>query len=201
MQGAEQAALQRVHRGEVRALRRDARQPEVDHLGLAARQHEHVRRLDVAVHDPLAMGVVDGAADPREQAQVLCEGAVAALRVVLQRLPVDQLHREVGLGPAGGLVRARLVDARDALVMQSSQGLGLVAEAAQGVRGERPRPYDLERHLFVLVVPLGAVDDSHAPLAEHVEDAIRADPVGLIPSAGGLIFGHAEQIEGFGGVL
>ena len=47
---------------------------EVDHLGhrpVVVLGHQHVRRLDVAVDDPLLMGVLDRLTDRHEQLQPL----------------------------------------------------------------------------------------------------------------------------------
>ena len=47
---------------------------EVDHLGhglAVVQRHQHVRRLDVAVDDPLLVGVLDRLADRDEQLQPL----------------------------------------------------------------------------------------------------------------------------------
>ena len=57
--------------------------------------HQHVRRLDVAVDDPLLMGVLDRLADRHEQLQPLARRQLLLVAVLRDRHALDQFHDEV----------------------------------------------------------------------------------------------------------
>ena len=67
------------------ALRRQLGEPEVEHLGVAVASDEDVRRLDVAVHDPLGVGrrqsLGDLAADPEHASISIGRPEIACLSV------------------------------------------------------------------------------------------------------------------------
>ena len=72
---------------------------EVDDLGdghAVDDGHQHVGGLQVAVDDPLLVGVLHGPADQDEQLQPLGDRKVLAVAVVGDRQAADQLHHEVG---------------------------------------------------------------------------------------------------------
>ena len=67
---------------------------EVHDLRLARRQHDHVGRLDVAVNDAVAVGVVEGARDLRDDAHHDRPGHGALAREVGERLAAQQLESD-----------------------------------------------------------------------------------------------------------
>jgi hypothetical protein len=78
----------------------------------------------------------------------------------LQRLPLDELHREEGAPVRQG---APVVDGRDTGVLQLGGDAGLVREAAGGARvGRELVPQHLDGHLAAQDGVGGAVDDAHA---------------------------------------
>ncbi|MCI0586633.1 MAG: hypothetical protein L0323_07315 [Planctomycetes bacterium] len=79
---------------------RDPGDAEVEDLRLAAAVDEDVAGLEVAVDHPLLVGVLDGVADPREELEARLDGEPESIGAPGERLPLDPLHGEEGLGPA-----------------------------------------------------------------------------------------------------
>ena len=132
---------------------------------------QQVRRLDVAVDDPLGMGVGqrlgDLDADPRRLA-VVEPGRRA------RRLPAALLQH--GVEPAAGdvlhdvemppLLLADAEDRHDVGVVQPSGGPGLAAEPGQvAVLGQ-----ELQRHVAVERALVRLADDPHAAPADLADD-------------------------------
>src|SRR5262249_50291038 len=98
--------------------------------------------------------------------------------IAVEALAVDQLHGEVRLRSVSAIRRPRLVDARDAGVLQAPKHERLLLEPAQQLRRGVARPDHPERHAAPRLALLGLVHDAHSPLAEHAEDAIGAEDLG-----------------------
>ena len=149
---------------------------EVDHLGhrlaVVERDH-HVGRLDVAVDDPLLVGVLDRLADRHEQLQPLARRQVVVVAVLGDRHAVDQLHDEVR---AAGFRGPGVEDAGDVDVVHHRQGLPLGLEPGDDLATVHARLDDLERDLALHGVRLlGHVDGAHAPFADLLQQLVRAD--------------------------
>ncbi len=128
--------------------------------------------------DALLVRVLHRVGDLGQDLQTVLRGQVVERRVLQDRPAADQLHREVGLRPGAGLEGARLVDLRDARVLQAPQHVRFVLEAREHL-GRRHAGVDhLERHRAARAVLLGLVDDAHAALAELGEDPVLPDAVG-----------------------
>ena len=149
---------------------------EVDHLGhrlAVVQRHQHVRRLDVAVNDPLLMGVLDRLADRDEQLEPFAGRELVAVAVLGDRDALDQLHDEVG--PAG-VGRAGVEDLGDVGVVHQRQGLPLGLEAGDHLVGVHARLDDLEGDLAADgLLLLGHEDDAHAAFADLLQQLVGAD--------------------------
>ena len=135
-------------------------------------------RLDVAVHDTVAVGEVQSLGHEHHE---LGGGAVAlrgiaaealrgtgALQLELgsQVVPGDQLHREVVI--VAGL--ADLVDRRNTRVLELGGRLGFAHEARHARLVEREvARHDLDCHFALEALLPGAEDDARAPGAELFE--------------------------------
>ena len=89
---------------------------EVDHFHhrfAVVQRDEHVRRLDVAVDDPLQVGVLDGVADRDEQLQPLARRELVLVAVVGDRHAADEFHHEVGPAALRGAGVEHAGDVRD----------------------------------------------------------------------------------------
>ena len=155
----------------------DARDPEVEHARLAAFVDEDVGRLQVAVHDPLLMGVVHRVGHLGDQLQALTNVERLLARVVVDRSAAHQLHREEGHGHAADRGRAHLVDLGDPRMLQPPEQLGLVAKAMEAVAGGQ-RAEHLESDASIRPLLLRLVDDAHPAAAQHVQDRVVADALG-----------------------
>ena len=89
-----------------------------------------------------------------------------AVDAVLQRLALEQLHRDEG--PAA--VVADFVDGADVRVVQRRGGARFALESRQRLRVARPLVgQELQGHRPVQARVLGPVDDAHAATAELLQ--------------------------------
>ena len=117
------------------------RQAEVQDLGPALRREDHVGALQVPVHDAARVGVRERVGQLLAVAQDLLDGQRALGQARAQRLPLDQLHGDVGL--AVGL--ADFVDRADVRMVELRGEARLAQQArARGVVGQRLGGQDLE---------------------------------------------------------
>ena len=149
---------------------------EVDHLGdrLAVVERDHdVGRLDVAVDDPLLVGVLDRLADRHEQLQPLARRQVVVVTVLGDRHAVDQLHDEVGPARFRG---PGVEDAGDVDMVHHRQGLALGLEAGDDLAAVHAGLDHLERDLALDGLGLlGHADGAHAAFADLLEQLVGAD--------------------------
>ena len=136
---------------------------------------QDVRRLDVAMNDPLLMRVLDGLADRHEQFEPLARSGDCSVAVFGDRDAVDQFHHEVR-PPAVG--RSRVEHLGDVRVIHERQRLTLGFEPAKTWVESMPGLMTLSatRRLHRLGL-LGDEDRAHAPFAEHLQQPITGDSV------------------------
>jgi hypothetical protein len=133
------------------------------------RLDEDVARLEVAVDDAFLVRVMDGVADAGDEGGAIRDGEVGS--ELEQRAAFDQLHREErSLDAVGPGRRAGLEDLGDAGVLESPEGIGLVAEAAKEFGGDDYRADHLQGDGAPRALLLGAEDGSHAADAEDSGD-------------------------------
>ncbi|MEI9893750.1 MAG: hypothetical protein WDN28_07575 [Chthoniobacter sp.] len=72
-----------------------AREAEVGHLHPALRVHQHVGRLDVAMHHAFHVRVLQRLANAHDQFQGLVRLEPGRLDQMVQRRPLDELHDEI----------------------------------------------------------------------------------------------------------
>ncbi len=145
---------------------------EVQQLGRAVGDHEHVGRLDVAVDDQVLVRVLDGGADVTKELQA--RGGVEPVRVAVvdDRLPFDVLHGEVR--PA--VRRAAAVEkAGDERVLEAGENLPLVPEAADDAVGVHAALEHLDRHALLerIIVADAKVHGAHAAMTDLANQAVR----------------------------
>ena len=151
---------------------------EVDQLRLRPAvpvHHQHVGRLQVAVHHPLLVGVVDRLAHPHEQPQPVPGGQPAGLAVGGDGAAGDELHgqeRPAGRGAAG------VEHLGDGRVVHQGQGLPLGLEPGGGGGRLGARPDHLDGHQPGHRVGLvGRPHGAHAALPDHRPQDEPADAV------------------------
>ena len=150
-------------------------QAEVDHLGdrlAVVALDQDVRRLQVAVDDPLLVRVLHRRADLAEQRQPVRQAEAVLVAVLGERDALDQLHDEERPAVVG---RAGVEDPGDVGVVHQGQGLPLRLEPGQDGPRVHARLDQLERHLPLdRLRLLGEVDGAHAPFADLLAELVPA---------------------------
>ena len=149
--------------------------PEIEQLRDAVGGDQDVARLEVAVDDQVLVGEVDRRADlPEELAAARWVGSFRVVAILVDRLPLDVLHDEVGAAVLGGAAVEQLGDVR---VVEVGEDLALGAEAADDLVRVHAAPDELEGDLLLelLVGPLRQVDRAHAAPAELAHHPVGAD--------------------------
>ena len=171
----------------------DLRDAEVGDLDLLVGRDDDVGRLDVAVDDPFAVGVVHRLRDLRDHVGDLVPGERGLLdQEALQGLALDVLHRDVGDLRVG--VLADVVDRDDVGVREDAGGLRLANEPLAefprlGVVVAHLRRADrLDRDHPADDGVAGQVDDPHRTLAELAQHLVAAEL--REPRSGGALIRH-----------
>ena len=166
---------------------------EIEDLRLAVLVHQHVGRLQVAMHDAAQVGVVRRARQLRQQADARAQVGLLVLQVAAQVRAAHDFQREPGRRQAAHRILARGIQADDARMLQLPQQRDLAAEALQRRGGNAA--HHLERDLAVRIGLAGQVDAAHAALAQQAEDAVRTD---RSRQAGGRLSG---LVQGYRGIV
>jgi hypothetical protein len=150
----------------------------VHDLHLAERADHDVRGLEVAVQHALAVRIGDRLAhrlEYREHAPAVLIRRAALLQERRQRLPLDQLHREVR--PLVGH-QAELVHGHDAGVLQLAADLRLLDEALHdlGALGQLAVEH-LHRHVAAEVRVVALEDHAHAAARDLAQQLVVAAPL------------------------
>ena len=170
---AEQHARQGA--GRLGAVVEQPRDAEVEHACATVRVDHHIARLQVAVDHATLVRVIDRGGDLGDHAQLLVERGLHAIRPVPQDLAAHQFHGEIRRIALVDPIDLRREDLGDAGVLQTSECLRLHREAHACRRRSQTRGEHLERDLAPGLRLFRAVDHAHAAVAEHAEDAERAD--------------------------
>jgi hypothetical protein len=137
--------------------------------------HQHVARLEVAMHDAFLVRVLHRPAHLTHQQDAVLQGQLLLLAELVEWYTLHQLHREVRL-PA--FRRAAVVDLGDALVVHHRQRLALLLEAGDDGLAVHAELDELQRHASLHRLQLlRAVDRAHAAFSEAVVDPVRSDLV------------------------
>ena len=181
-----------------RCGRQDLGDAEIDELRRARRRHQDVARLEVPVHDLLAVRITDGRAYGPEQLQPLPDLELPRLAVRVDRRSVDVLHDEVGKSFLGG---AAVEQTGDVGMVQLRQDLALLPEPAHHGAGVRVAPHQLDGDALavLLVVPLGQVDGAHAAPPDLAQDPVGTD-ARAGPRLGPALGRRAKQGRAAGGL-
>ena len=131
-------AVKRLLLGELHAAGRLG-QAEVDHLGhrrAVVAFDQDVRRLQIAVDDPLLMGVLHGRADLAKERQALRQPEAVLVAIFRERDPLHQLHHEERAAAFGG---AGVEDLGDVRVVHQAPGPAARTRTGPG-RSSNPCP-------------------------------------------------------------
>ena len=162
----------RVRTG-VSGIRGERAEPEVEHLDEPVPGHHHVLRLEIAVDDPGFVRLGDRAGDLRRDLHDARKRQPAGGDQLVQRLAVDQLHRDVG----DAFRTSDAVDRDDVRVIEGRSDARFALEARKRCRTWRGRFFqDLDGDKAGEVGIARAVDLSHAAAAKQRHEFIRAEP-------------------------
>ena len=170
-----QVGVLRRQRGQPR-LRLDRRrhrlrQPEVEQLHARLRQHD-VAGLQVPVHDPLPVRLVQCVGDLDAVPQRLLQRQRTLREALAERLPLEQLHHEI-LGLA---LPPHVVERADVRMRELRDRLRFPLEALASIRGRhRPFRQHLDRDGALEPRVPRLVDLSHPARANGREDLVRAE--------------------------
>ena len=148
------------------------RQAEVCHHGPALFVEQDVGRLDVAVDQAAAVGVVQGFGHLGDEGCRFRAGGPGLPQPGPQILAGDELGNHVAEAVGGP---AHVVDGHDARVVQGRQHAGLGQEGLDvGRRGDAVAVRHLDGHVALQVVVVGLVDHAEGAGAEPGRDAVAA---------------------------
>ena len=157
-------------------LRRGLGDAEIDDLRrvlLVLGRHQHVRRLDVPMDDPLLMRMLYARADIDEQRQPFPDAEPLLVAVLGDWDPLHILHREVGTALRRG---PRIEHARDVRVVHQRQRLAFRLEARNDFPRVHPGLDHLERHLTAdRLLLLRQPHLAHPALTDQAQQAIGSD--------------------------
>ena len=145
---------------------------EIEQLDLPVRRHQHVARLEVAVHHQLLMRAGDCAAHFDEQFQSCFNIEASTSAIGLQRLAVDPLQHDAGASIG---IDKRLDEFRNARIIQATQGALFVVRKTRVVQMVEPGPQYLEGDQPIIIQQTCFVDFTHATATEQGFDSITAD--------------------------
>jgi hypothetical protein len=147
--------------------RGDFRDAEVEQLDRAVVEQPDVRRLHVAVHDALLVGVMQAGQELGDDVELLHERQRRpALHALREALAAQELHRDIG----GAVVFGELVDRDDVPVLQPGGSAGLTIEArARGLVRREIARHHFDRHFAIEDGIAAAIEQTH-PAAAHALD-------------------------------
>ncbi len=157
-----------------------ARDAEVHDLDGAVVRDDHVRGLDVAVHDAVLVRVGERLQDTGDDDQgLLGPGRLGVEEEVADRAPLDDLHHDVRHRHAAHVVLAGVVHGDDRMVVEAYHRLGLAREAGLGRRvlgqvgteqldrDRAPEPYVLGRENLGHTAPTQSVGQPVPAVADQ----------------------------------
>ena len=165
--------------GNVNVFVDDSRNAEIQQLRLAIFRYQDIRRLDVAMDDEVAMGVLHRRAHLKEQQHALAQVGPMVFAPGIDALALDVLHRQERLAVCQ---HAAIEQMRNARMLQPRQHLPLAGEALQQHRRAfRRRLQEFQRHLLheITVGALGQVDRAHAAFTQAAQQAVMPGRRGL----------------------
>jgi len=109
---------------------RGAGQAKVRDLGPPIFRHQNIGRFDVAVNDPLSVGIVQRFANLDRKLQCLAGGQRARADEAREIGPIDKLHDDVRMAVRS---QPEVVDGDDARMLEPTEDLGLTLEAGEEI--------------------------------------------------------------------
>jgi hypothetical protein len=142
---------------------------EVEQLRLTSLRDEHVRGLDIAMNDALAVRGIEGVRELAAGIQDLFERKRAVLNAPAQRLALEELHRD----EVPAFVDADVIDRADVRMVQRRCDARFAQEPLDILRRHAGTVgQELERDMASKPRVLGFIDDAHSARAQLPEDFV-----------------------------
>ena len=165
--------VSRPRQADVLAAPLQARNAEVQQLGLAVRLHEDVGRLHVAMNDVVGVRVPQRRAGLLDDAQPVHHGERHVARDdLVQRIALHALHHDVG----NPVVFAEIVDRHDVGVIEPAGLAAFFIESRQhlAVAGHSLGE-GFDGHFAPDLLVHRAIDHAHAAAPQHFDHVVLAD--------------------------
>src|SRR5690606_37555581 len=145
------------------------RDAEIEQFHLAVGGHQDVGRLDVPMHDQMAMGMGDRAANLDEQPQPIAATEPMLVAIPIDRRALDMFH---GQPRSAGGVDSAVQVARDARIRQAREDAAFEQEALDQVFRSGAARHPLERRTLANagMVAFGEENLGHAAAADAFDD-------------------------------
>lgn len=184
-----------VWRAGGRPFAADEREAEVRDAHLPVLADQHVRRLEVAMHQPGAVRGLETGARSQEEIEPLFERVARILQPLPQGPADDQLHRHVGEIVIARPVDAGVVDGDHVRVLHARHRLRLGDDLAVRAVGRD----QLERDLAIEDRIVGLPDHAHPALAEDAQKQIATERAIVVRQRrhrlrAGLLDGRRERL-------
>src|SRR5262249_9165471 len=149
---------------------------EVDHLEhrfVVAIANEHVRRLQIAMDDPLLMSMLHRLAGTEEKIESLLQRQVMLVAIASDRYPLNQFHDEIR---SAGRGRPAVMHLGDIRMIHDRERLPLSFETSDDLPRVHAGLEHLEGNLAAdWLGLLGEEDDAEAAFADVLEELVRTD--------------------------
>ena len=146
---------------------------EIEQLDLALARDQHVRRLEVAVHDQRCVRVRHGIEHVEEEPQPRVHVEPVLIAVPIDRLAVDVLEHEIRLA---GRRHARIEQLRDVRMREPRQDAAFALESILAASRER-EVQELDRHppIESAIGALREPDRAHPAASDRRHERVGAD--------------------------
>src|SRR6185295_13258134 len=153
----------------------DARNAEIEDLGLAGLVDQYVCRFEIAVNEAALMRMVHRVADLHHDLQTLTGVQMVRFGILPRRDPTNKLHCEVRLRSEARIHGASFIDLGDAGMLQSAKRLGFLFKAAQQFRSRHTGLDNLECDGAAGLALFGFIDGAHSAFANQPENPVSTN--------------------------
>ena len=149
-----------------------ARQAEIEDLGMAARRHHHVLGLEIAMEQPLGMGVAEPVGNLARDIDDLHQAELAVGDELGQGTALDELHDNA----ITVVLLENVEDLDDRRMGQPRHGASFTAEALALLSGDLAvGAHPLDRHVALEALVPRLVDLTHPTAPDESLDAVGSE--------------------------
>jgi hypothetical protein len=147
---------------------------EVEQLHLTGGRDQHIRRLEVAMHDEVGVRMSHGGEHIEKEAESRVHTELLFIAVLIDVATFDVLEHEVGLADGRD---ARINETRDVRMIESREYRALATKAILACAADKRRveQFDGGATFEASVTALGEPDAAHATLADGRHERVGAN--------------------------